>query len=92
MAEVSVVEIEPGVYAVSVTESRSSSSHRVSASPQTIDALGAGRAAEDVVAASFRFLLDREPKESILASFDLPVIGRYFPEYEQVLPSYLGDA
>jgi hypothetical protein len=31
---------------------------------------------------SFEFLLEREPKESILASFDLTVIARYFPEYE----------
>jgi hypothetical protein len=29
------------------------------------------------------FLLEREPKESILGQFDLPVIGRYFPEYER---------
>ncbi|MBL7183234.1 MAG: hypothetical protein ISS50_02165, partial [Anaerolineae bacterium] len=38
---------------------------------------------EDLVAESFRFLLEREPKESILRSFDLMVIGRYFPEYRR---------
>jgi hypothetical protein len=32
---------------------------------------------------SFLFLLEREPKESILRSFDLTVISRYFPEYER---------
>ena len=37
----------------------------------------------DLVRRSFVFLLAREPKESILRSFDLPVIGRYFPEYER---------
>jgi hypothetical protein len=31
---------------------------------------------------SFRFLLARELAASILRSFDLPVIGRYFPDYE----------
>jgi hypothetical protein len=36
----------------------------------------------DLVRRSFVFLLTREPKESILRSFDLPVIGRYFPDYE----------
>lgn len=36
----------------------------------------------ELVRASFGFLLEREPKESILRSFDLPVIGRYFPGYE----------
>jgi hypothetical protein len=37
----------------------------------------------DLVEASFAFLLEREPKESILREFDLTVIGRYFPEYER---------
>lgn len=37
----------------------------------------------DLVRRSFEFLLAREPKESILRSFELPVIGRYFPEYER---------
>ena len=37
----------------------------------------------DLVRRSFVFLLAREPKEAILRSFDLPVIGRYFPEYER---------
>jgi hypothetical protein len=36
----------------------------------------------DLVRASFAFLLEREPKESILREFDLTVIGRYFPDYE----------
>jgi hypothetical protein len=27
--------------------------------------------------------LEREPKESILRSFELTVISRYFPEYER---------
>jgi hypothetical protein len=36
----------------------------------------------DLVRRSFDFLLEREPKESILRSFELGAIGRYFPEYE----------
>jgi hypothetical protein len=36
-----------------------------------------------LVKESFHFLLEREPKESILRSFDLTVIGRYFPAYER---------
>jgi len=31
---------------------------------------------------SFVFLLERESKESILRTFNLRVIKRYFPEYE----------
>lgn len=38
---------------------------------------------QPLVKASFEFLLAREPKEFIMRSFDLGVISRYFPEYEQ---------
>ena len=37
--------------------------------------------AEQLIEESFRFLLQRESNTSILSSFDLPVIGKYFPEY-----------
>ena len=33
--------------------------------------------------ACFAFLLEREPNESILSSFDVGVIARYFPEFER---------
>ena len=35
------------------------------------------------------FLLEREPKESILRSFDLTVISRYFAEYEREMTGRL---
>ena len=35
-----------------------------------------------LVEQSFAFLLEREPPTSILRTFDLTVIGRFFPEYE----------
>jgi hypothetical protein len=41
----------------------------------------------DLVRRSFAFLLEREPRESILRSFDLTVIGRYFPEWEAAIRS-----
>jgi len=34
---------------------------------------------------SFAFLLAREPRESILREFELPVIARYFPEYPKAI-------
>lgn len=43
-------------------------------------ALGTGDP-RTLVRESFRFLLERESRESILSRFDLPVISRYFPEY-----------
>ena len=37
---------------------------------------------KEIIARSFAFLLEREPNSSILRSFDLPIIQRYFGEYE----------
>ena len=39
---------------------------------------------KEIIARSFAFLLERESNSSILRSFDLPVIQRYFSEYEGV--------
>ena len=36
---------------------------------------------EDLLNFSFNFLLERESNTSILHSFDLTVISKYFPEY-----------
>jgi hypothetical protein len=44
---------------------------------------------ERCLEAAFRFLLDREPKESILGQFDVKVISSYFPEFERELARYL---
>ena len=44
-----------------------------------------GATPDDLVRRSFEFLLGRESRGSILASFDLPVIGRYFPDYEATI-------
>lgn len=39
----------------------------------------------ELVERSIAFLLEREPPTSILRTFDLPVIGRFFPEYESTI-------
>ena len=41
------------------------------------------------VEAMMRFLLDREPKESILNAFDMRVVRRYFPEFDDAFLGYL---
>ena len=43
---------------------------------------------EDLVRASFLFLLDREPATSVLAEFSLDLIPRYFPEYRNEIRKY----
>ncbi len=47
------------------------------------ESTGGKTSKEELIKNSFDFLLERESKESILSRFDLRVISRYFPEYEQ---------
>ncbi len=68
---------------VTVRDDGTETSHEVDVSLADLERLNPGSADPvRLVRASFEFLLEREPKESILRSFDLPVIGRYFAEYE----------
>jgi hypothetical protein len=60
----------------------SATAHRVTVRRAALSMIPPGRPVEALVRASFEFLLEREPKESILRTFDIEVIGRYFPEYE----------
>lgn len=48
--------------------------------------------AETVVRESFVFLLEREPPSSIMQSFSLDVISRYFPEYHDEMRRRLSPA
>jgi hypothetical protein len=59
-----------------------STEHDVTVSRAEWERFGVGyRTPEELVEASFRFLLEREAKEQILAAFDLGQISRYFPSY-----------
>jgi hypothetical protein len=71
-------------FEVTVKEGLGETHHRVTLRKADYERLSGGKAdPEALVSESFRVLLEREPKESILRSFDLTVIGRYFPEYER---------
>ena len=89
MTEITVEPVSSGTYRVTVTETGSSTTHEVTASPADLAKLGGGGTPEKLIEASFRFLLDREPKESILRRFDLSVISRYFPAYPTQIDDYL---
>lgn len=79
----------PGIYQVTV-ESGSATRHTVTLTPEYWQRLTGGRVpAETLVEKSFEFLLERESNTSILRSFDLPVIQRYFPEYERTISESL---
>jgi hypothetical protein len=76
---------------VTIVEGKSQTGHTVAVERTYREKLvGTGVAVEHLVRKSFEFLLAREPKESILRSFNLPLIGRYFPEYENEMRRSFG--
>jgi hypothetical protein len=87
MVEIRVEKAETGDYYtfdVTVDEGRSKTEHRVTLHKADYERLAGDRASpERLVRQSFLFLLEREPKESILRSFNLTAISRYFPQYEE---------
>ena len=71
-------------------KARTTTKHRVRVSPDDLRRFGGEKCSvQQLLEASFRFLLERESNTSILSSFDLPVIGGYFPEYEKEIARYL---
>jgi hypothetical protein len=82
-ARIEVDHVDGNSFRVTVREGGRSSTHVVTVEPEYARGLaGDAVSREDLVRGSFEFLLEREPKEAILRSFDLSVIARYFPEYQ----------
>jgi hypothetical protein len=86
-------EGDPLEFEVVVRAGRGETRHDLTMAQETCERLTAGKhTPERCLEAAFRFLLDREPKESILSRFDVSVISRYFPEFERELPRYLSQS
>ena len=78
---VSVAKIADSKYRVTVDEGSSKTEHEVTVTAADVARYAPSATPEALLVASFEFLLENEPKESIMRRFDLPVIERYFPEY-----------
>jgi hypothetical protein len=87
MASVQVKQSAPGdalSFDVTVADASGATSHRVTLDAVQFERLRRGDdGPEQFIERCFEFLLAREPKESILSSFDVSVISRYFPEFEE---------
>jgi hypothetical protein len=75
---------------VTVGNDPGATSHDVEVDRATLDDLAPGRSPEELVRASFVFLLEREPRESVMRAFELPIIGRYFADYVDEIRRRLG--
>ena len=89
-ARIAVDHVEGDTFRVTVDEAGGSTHHTVTVDPAYATRLAGAVPRETLIRSSFEFLLEHEPKESILRTFDLPVIGRYFPEYERHIRRRLG--
>jgi hypothetical protein len=79
---ITVEKMDERTFKVTI-ENGTTTIHTVTVDPSYRRKLTGDRvSAEDLVKKSFEFLLERESNTSILPKFDLPVIQRYFSEYE----------
>ena len=93
MAEIIIKEVDSDtadmVFDVEVVEGGTSTSHRVRLNREYCEAITGGEIVPPrLVEVSFIFLLEREPKEAIMSSFNINVIPRYFAEYEREIKRY----
>jgi len=78
-------------FSVEILEDDDSTEHVVNVSNEVYQDITKGKVEVDVlVEESFKFLLEREGKESILPSFNLEKISEYFPEYKKEMRKRLG--
>ncbi len=83
MAEITVVKMNENTFQVTVVAG-STTTHEVNVQAAYAQKISGGKISTvELVKKSFEFLLERESNTSILRRFDLSVIARYFPEYEQ---------
>jgi hypothetical protein len=85
MPAITVARTSDTTCRVTVAEPGGQTTHDVTVTADDVARYAPGASPEDLVKASFAFLLEREPKESILSRFALPEIERYFPEYPRVI-------
>lgn len=90
MADIDIKRISKdtreSTYRVQIAERGSVSVHEVRVPVADFNVLTGGTMSEEqLLRASFEFLLERESKESILREFDIMTIARYFPEYPDAM-------
>jgi hypothetical protein len=81
--KIEVEIVSEGTFRVRVIEGKSETSHTVTLKPADYERIAGGKIEPaELVRMAVEFLLENEPKESILGRFELPLIGRYFPNFE----------
>ena len=90
MTQITVTQQAGGTFRV---QTPAGTSHQVSVPPGFAASLGCGDVAPDeLVRASFEFLLEHEPATSILREFSLDIISQYFSSYPAEIGARLGGS
>ena len=90
MAQVHVEATGGDDYRVEIEEAGGSSRHTVTVTAEERERYAPGADPGELIRASIRFLLEREPREAILSSFSLSTIEGYFPEYADEIGDRVG--
>ena len=79
---VSIKKLSDDVFEVTVAKT-STTTHAVTVTDQSLSDLSDNNVTKtQLLKFSFKFLLEREPNTSILSSFDIEVISKYFSNYK----------
>ena len=79
---ISIMKLSDDVFKVTVAET-STTTHTVTVTDSSLTDLTDDIATKaQLLEFSFKFLLEREPNTSILSSFDINVISKYFSNYK----------
>ena len=77
----SIKKLSDDVFTVTVAET-STTTHTVTITDQSLNDLTDNNVTKtQLLEFSFKFLLEREPNTSILSSFDINAISKYFSDY-----------
>lgn len=92
--EVDCLRAPPGWRCVvAANDGRTAGEHTVTVTSEDAARLATAhdqKGVERLVYETFAFLLEREPRSSVLQVFDLTVVGGYFPEFESEMAQRLG--
>ena len=78
---ISIKKLTDDVFQVTVADSMTTT-HEVTVTDQSLTDLTENKMTKtQLLKFSFNFLLDREPNTSILSTFDINVISKYFSDY-----------
>ena len=89
---ISIKKLSDDVFEVTVAET-STTTHTVTVTDQRLNDLTDNNVTKtQLLEFSFKFLLDKEPNTSILKSFDINVISRYFSDYRDEVKRWCDES